>query len=548
MGQQISGAGEQNLHAALEHEAISSVAEVNCGYLSSHVERFIKLAQSSLAPRVYDWYRSSQNTNIRQQLLQEDSSMISCPVAATAQDAVPTHFTDISLVDLSFDGDEYDMGVAAVLREPVGLYCHVPVRKVCKVDSCNTACQTDDECQHNTSKVNKGFDNLLETSHATSEVLNCTNDQVIVNENNVTASTDEIFLSGHEPRTNAKIRFHDAECQCRSRPPPSPKLITSPAAVLQSAHESRPPEIGSYLTVAPMVSSCDLGLSPIDETAEVAPTTSLFSQANVYNTDDTSKLNMSNLLSYHSSLENISSGSDHTRYSVFIVHKSEVSCPENSVVSSLYDDTDFIHKPLKAETTLSQSDESFAKARGSIDPEMLRTVDDILDDRKFCEDTCTGACFSTLESGLDEVDKCARTCIRNSTQLLEIPATMHHRSQVDMSTFDPVSIEWETALPCLDWSANNNESSSPGAAHRNMSPAAGPLIARRQVRHSSDSSAPLSSSLPSAAECPLNPGSQYQPLPARSMSQLSLDDVIVSPRTVPERLDFQQLEKFEGGF
>lgn len=544
MGQQISNAGEQNL---LEYEAISSPAEVNCGYLSSHVEKFIKLAQSTLAPRVYDRYRSSQNTNIRQQLLQEDSSMISCPVVATAQDALPIHFTDISSVDLSFDGDQYDMGVAAVLREPVGLYCHVPVRKVCKVDSCNTTCQTDDESQHNTSKVNKGFKNFLETSRATSEVLNSTNDQVIVNENNVPASTDEIFLSIHEPRTNAKIRFHDAECQCRSRPPQSPKLITTPAAVLQSAHESRPPEIGSYLAVAPMVSSCDLGLSPIDETAEVAPTASLFSQANAYNTGDTSKLNMSKLLSYHSSSENISSGSDHTRYSVFIVHNSEV--PENSVVSSLRNNTNFIHKPQKMETMLSQSDESLVKADGTINPEMLRTMDDILDDRKFCEDACTGTCFSALESGLDEVDKCSRTCIRNSTQLqlLELPATMHGRSHVDTSIFDPVSTEWETALPCFDWSANNNESSSSGAAHRNMTPA-GPLIARRQVRHSSDSSAPLSSSLPSAAERTSNPGSQHQPLPARSMSQLSLDDVIVSPRTVPERLDFQQLEKFEGGY
>ena len=355
-----------------------------------------------------------------------------------------------------------------------------------------------------------------------------------MNENNVSASkaSGEIFLSRHEPRTNAKIRLNDADCQCKSRPPQSPKLITTPATVLQSAHESRPPEIGSYLAVAvaPTVSSSDLGLSPIDETAEVAATTLLLCQANAYDTDG--------------SVVDISSCSDHTRCSVCTIHNSEVSCPENSVVDN---NTNFVHKPPKAVRTLMQSDESFVKVNGSINAELLRTENDVLDDRMFCEDACTASCFSARECRCDEFDKCSRPGIGNTTQLLEVPAARHGRSRIDMSTFDPVWTEWETAFPSLDWSANNNESSNPGPARMNMSPTAGPLIARRQVRRSSDSSALLSSSLPSAAERTSNPGGQYQPLPARSMSQLSLDDVIVSPRTVPERLDFQQLEKFEGG-
>lgn len=648
MGQQTSNVGVQNLDALREHGATANVAEADYKHLSSRVEKLIKLAQFSLGSRVHDRSQSTRNTDVRQQLLQE-LSMIS-------QDTLPQHFTDISAFDVSFERDKYDISVADVVCEPVGLYCHVPERNLRKVDMCNIDCQTADESHHNTIMAHKGFECLrTETSDAKREVF--ANDQVTVTENDVCQSklsddSHNIFLSRHELGIDAKSRFCDAEGHCRSRPPPSPKFITTPATVLQSANESRPAEIGSYLTVAPVVPSSDLGLSPIAETAEVAVTTPLLSQANTSDTDGCSEQTARNSWNHHTSLDAYSLGSDCTRlqFSIYLVHNSEVSYPENSAVSLFDDDTNFVHTPMKVETTLLQSDEGFVQTEGSKNVDLLRTANDALSDGKFSQDTSVFA----LEGRSDEIDKCFRIGIKNAAEVttfgswtlqdrdavfsdtgvpqqaksnIKVPysspsdgqyqlsenkliaaasypglqsethsscssqtstpyfaltdtaqnismnedenknkteqcdvcsvcqvpeldacAAVHARSTVDTSAFDSVWTEWETALSCSDWSANNNQPTNFKTSRISMSPAAGPLTARRQVRHCSENSALLSSSLPSAGVSTSNSGGQYQPLPARSTSQLSLDDVIVSPRTVPERLDFQQLEKFEGGY
>jgi len=651
MGQQISYVGHQHLDVVREHGAAASVAEAD---LRSHVEKLIKLAQSSLADRLQDRYRSLRNANIQQQLRQEGVSVDSSPALA-AQDTFPLNFTDISAVDLSFERDKYDMGVTDALHETVGLYCHVPMRKACKVDSCNIVCHSVCDSHHNT-KANKGFKHLCaEPSCAKSDVFKSVSDQVTANENDVSESkaSSEIFLNSNERGLDATVRASDADSYCRSRPPHSAKLITSSATVLQSAHESRPPEIGSYLAVAPVVSSSDLGLSPIDETAEVVPTTALHCHASTSGKGDSSKQ-----ATPESSSNAFSSGNDRMslKFSLYTVHNSEVSELENSAASSFDNNMGCIHNPVKM--ALSQSDKGLMEADSSINAEVLRTVNNVLDEEKFCEDafhshmnTCTS--FSALEGGSHEIDRFSRMAVKNSAQIttsgssalqdeaavfsdtkvdqraksnirlaystpvddqyqlsenklvaatlyhgfpseddfsgspqtstpyfvladtvnlsknndvsvnkseqsdecffcrapeLDVHASTYGRSNIDMTAFDPVWTEWETALTSCDWSTNNNESSTPESARRSMSPIAGPMIAKRHVRHSSENSAPFSSSLPSVREHTSYAGSQNRLQPDRSISQLSLDDIIVSPRTVPDRLDFQQLEKFEGRY
>ena len=628
MGQQISHAGDENLDAVDERGARVDLAEVYYGYVSSRVEKLIKLARSSLATQVHDRSQSQQSSNIRQQ----GASMISSPLVAV-HNTHPSHFTDIPTVNLSCNTDDYDVGVAVseVLLEPVELRCHVPVRKTHIVDTC---CQTVDESQLST-RVNGAFECLLaEASEAESEAFSSMNDGVIPNEVHEATSKwlGEIFLSRNGLEVNAKSGVCDAEPHCRSRPPQRTKSITTPETVLQSAYESRPPEIGSYLAVAPVVSSSDLGLSPIDETAEVVATNTF---ANTFSPCATTKQTPHKSLSRHISSDAFPSHYDHTRLqsSLDIIHSSKMSDPQNSVVYS------FKNNPLTSEATLSQSNAGFLRAEGSNSVQVLETVQDTARDGKFSEDAChspANSCFTALESGSDETDRCAGTGNKSTVQVdtysswalqdkdavfsdrtvtehaksdiitsdsipfncqhyqsesrttfpseagscyspqtstphfvladrlnlsnnrevdvkesercdihhspaLDLHTAGHGTSNVDTSAFGSVWNEWETALSC-DFSTNNNESGNPKIAVINMSPDNGPFIARRQVRHCSDSSAPLSSSLPSTANCHL------RPLPARSTSQLSLDDVIVSPRAVPERLNFQQLEKFEGRY
>ena len=503
MGQQISHDGVENLDVVHEHGARADLAEADYGYLSSRVEKLVKLAQSSLATRVYLRSQSQQNSNKRQKLLQEDGSMISSPVGA-ARDTLPLQFSDIRTVDLSNDTHEYDMGVAVsdVLLEPLGLYCHIPVRKVCKVDTCNIGCQTADESHCYTTRVNETVECLLsETSGAKSEAFNCMNDEVTVNEIDVATlkGSGEIFVSNHGLGMDAKAGTGvcNAEPNRRSRPPQRTKLITTPETVLQSAYESRPPEIGSYLAVAPVVPSSDLGLSPIDETAEVAATTMLQCRTDTFDT----------------ALQD--------RDAVFSNRKVTKHVKPN-IVLQCSTPCDGQHQLLESQSVfLSQDDSSYFPQTSSpyFTANLSKNKDESVNESERCN-----VCFAYYEPELD------------------MRTNGHDGSNLDTSAFDPVWTEWETALSCCDFSTNNNESGNPKAARMNMSPGTGPLIARRQVRHCSDGSAPLSSSLPSTGS------GQLRAMPARSTSQLSLDDIVVSPRTVPERLDFQQLEKFEGRY
>lgn len=516
MGQQISHAGDQNLDAVHEHKATTSVAEIDYSSLTCRVEKLVKLAQSSLANRIHSRYLPAHNTDVRQHLLQEDSSVISAPATA-AHDTLSLQFADISAIDLSFDEDEYEMGVAAVIRESVGLYCHVPVRKVCKADSCNIGCQSVDESDHNAVKANTSFEHLFaETSNTACADVTCivpipTDSKLIVNEHvSETSASGGTFLSMCEPRMDGRIGLNDTKCHCKSRPPRSPKLITTPETVLHLAHETRPPEIGSSLTVIPATSSSDLGLSPIDETTEVVTTPGF-----LYDTTDGTSNQATSGLANHT-LDDFFPASDYTLY---IPHKMEVDVPdvENSAASSSsHCDASYVHTPLRAKRTFSQLNTGFESA-----------------DTKH---------LSKNES------RQPHTCFACCVSQPNVPDIIYGGCRLGMSDSNPVWTEWETALPCCDWSANNNESSNPITAQKNVSPTAGPMIARRQVRHSSDSSAPLSSSLPSTGEHRQNSSNQNLSLPDRSLSQLSLDEIIVSPRNVPERLDFLQLEKFEGRY
>ena len=634
MGQQIGHADDENLDAVHEHVARADLSEADYGCLSSRVEKFIKLAHSSIATRVHCRSESQGNCNIGQHLLQEGASMISSSVPA-AQDTLPLHFRDSPPVNLSYDTDEHDVGVALsdVVLEPVGVYCHVPVREVCKVD---IGCQTVNDSHHHSTTSNGAFECLLtETSSAKSQGFNSTNDRVTVNEIDVAKSkgSDEIFISRHGLGMDAKAGVYDAEPHCRSRPPQSPKLITTPAAVLQSAHESRPSEIGSYLAVAPVVSSSDLGLSPIYETAEVAATNAFLRHANALNTVNTSNHTPHKLVNHHSSVDAFSSRCDHTRLqsSVSIVHNSKTSRPDSSFVFSFDNNINIIGNARNTESVITQSDEGFVKEEGSINAEVIRTVNGVVSDRQLFGDASHNPVSIEVESINNETDRYAGTNVKNvmllqdkdavfsdrtltrrtksniilpysnpfdsQHQLSDSPAaflsdddsscsprtsTPHFvladtvnlsknkdvdldesehcdvcfsypeldvhtprqsRSNVDTCEFDPVWAEWESALSCCDFSTNNNESGNPKIVRMNMTPGSGPLTARRQVRHCSDGSAPLSSSLPLTASVQLRPAP-----PARSTSQLSLDDIIVSPRAVLERLDFRQLEIFEGTY
>jgi len=639
MGQQIGHVGYQHFNTVCEHGA---TAEPDFSYLSSHVEKLMKLARSSLATRYDDRHQISHNVNVQHHFLQDGESIISSPVVP-AQDPHPLHFSDISTDALRFNGVDYDMGVA---NKPLGLYNHAPDREVCKVDGCNTGCRTTDKSSDDTTKASKDYEQIFTQTLCANCKINCRNDQASVSENDALMSEEEasseIFMTRHESAVDSKLRVCEAERHCRGRPPPSPKLIATPSTVLQSAHEPRPPEIGSYLTVAPVVSSSDLGLSPIDENVEMVPsskTTPLLSPANTTCDKDGSTIQTTpRSSSYLTSFEARSSDNDSTKLQFLVedmVHDSDVSNLKNSVASSLDKST---HCTCHLQRTkLSHFGEEYMKRAGSISVEVLRTANDALSDGKLSQDASDSSLssdFSALASGRGDTDKFLVFGIKNATHVassgcwalhdedmvrgeaetkhplsIRIPyntAVNHqyhhslvaaascpelvyehhspcsfrsstpysvltdsvsvgksrhhdtcfalHETELDMcgmsnSALDSAMTEWDAAVACCDWSANNNASKIPGTVRMNMSPTAassGPVVARRQVRHSSDSSAPLSSSWLSARERTSNSASQYLPVPSRTSSQLSLDDVIVSPRTVPERLDFQQLEKFEG--
>lgn len=560
MGQEISHVGDENLGAVRECGTRAELVEAaKYGHLSSRVEKLIRLAQSSLASRVYGRFQPEQNSDKEQQVLHERSSMIAvAPVAASAAcNIFSTHFNNIPAVDLSYDTD---VGVARpdVLLEPVGLHCHIPVRKVHKVDTCTTTdCRTADaDCHHNHNTRENIHDECLLSAGPSSDkakVFNLMNDGGdTVNGIDATKShgSSEIFFGRQPPPgVSATAGVYDADYHSRSRPPHKRQLIT-PVTVLQSACESRPSEIGSYLAVAPLVSSSDLGLSPIDETTEVlaAATTSL---CNTFDTDGSCEQCSDILSNCHPSSDALRLR-DHTR-SVHVTHASELAETGKHRGTGIKK-TSHRSWPLQDNDTVFSNRSVMKHAKSNVILPHSTPVDSLQcsvslsEDDSFCSSQFCGAAFAPVANAaslLKNNDPSATesghcdVCFAYREPELGIHRTFRGSSNRDASAFDPVWTEWETALSCCDFSCNNNESGSPRTMRVNKSSSPGPLMARYQVRHSSDGSAPLSSSLPSTT------GDQLKPLAARSTSQLSLDDVIVSPH-VPERLDFQQLEKFEG--
>jgi len=638
MGQQISHVGDQNVDALCEQEARANVVEADCRYLSSRIERFIKLVQSRLATRVYGQPGSPRHSAIRQQLLQEDVPLTSSTEIAPCN-ILPLHFTDISAVGVSFDTDEHVMGVAVpdVLIKPVGLYCHVPLKKIRKVDTCNVGCQTVNDNHHSTAKTQQdSFENLLtEISFTESEVFTARNNKVKMNENNV-AKSKACYLSKHEVDKDAKSRFDNSEGHSRRRPPQSSKLITTAA---QLAHETRPTEIGSYLAVAPVVSSSDIGLSPIDETVELVASTALLCPANTSDIDSTCKQTPAELSNPNFSSDAVPSGNDCRMFqpSVFILRNLEISQSDDSAALSFGNNTNII--PLKTEK-IPQSGEGFLNGESNINVAALTPKSDVLGVRKLTEDACrcpVNTYFYLANGTDDETDRspgrsvarmmltddaavcntkltdCVKSklfsCLADECQLLECRSSatssyavflsednsfcslqtsnpflvsadtaslsankaMHvkasesnhmysvnpapelhvpHIAGVETSASDLVWTEWETALSCCDWSANNNESGKPVVARVSMSPGTGPMVARHQVRHSSEVSSPHTSSVSTVTAEQRMSTCVDQDLcqPAINTSQSSVDDVIASPPTVPDHVDFLQLEIFEGTY
>lgn len=630
MGQQLSLIGGQNLYAVHEHEA--SLNKADYGYLSSRVEKFIKLAQSSLAARVRDRY--SGDCNPQMQLLQKSLPVTSADeVPAASHNSCPLRHGDISAIDLSFHTDECAMGVSVsdVLLDPVSLCCHVPVKKLLKVDTTDIGCQSVDpsSCCTASELGNISSQILEEASFKESNDFHSAYDKVSVNEIN------EILPCGHECIAGGKLHCGDTEGHCRSRPPLSPMFITTAATVLQSACETWPTEIGSYLAVTPVVSSCDLGLSPVDEADEVVMTSAVL-QCHVGTADKPG----CHMTSFHNDCTKMLFSRD--------VHDSISS--DRSAACLIVGGTDIINN-----TTTLQPKELFTKVESNVSDDFSRAKNEVIDFDNRCH--ChVNSCYSSLISRSGETDKCQLKSARNTVELVTcssssvLPsknAVLMHSSRamkdgaevtdccvqmsacssvddcnqladsnpvaaascatcplhndsfcslhssiassviadvtdlsnnkdlhssvskikdrdtgcvhcmsetknctemssltdVDTSSFDSV---WEVAFPCCDWSSNNNQSTSPVAARMKMSPIAGPMIAHRQVRHSSEGSSQYSSSLSSTGGHLSASGGQLQPLASRSSSQASLDDAIVSPYAIPERLDFLQLEKFEG--
>jgi len=626
MGLQISHVGDENCDA--ERETRASVVEAEYSYLSSRIERLVKRVQSRLATGVHGQSASPRESTVRQQLLQEGVSLTS-PAEIAACNILPLHFTNISAVDVGCDTDECEMGVAvpSVYVTPVGLCCNVPLKRIRNVDTCNTGCQSLHDSHCSSTKTHDISQHLLtETSSAKCEMLIARSSKVDTIENGV----DELKvcdLSRCDVSMDATSRFDNTEGRSRRRPPWSPKLITTSAHL---AHETRPPEIGSYLAVAPVVSSCDLGLSPIDETAEVMSSTALLCPANASDINNIRNLQTpAELSNCNFSSDVFSSGYDCTMLqpSVYIVLNSEISQLENSAALSFDNNTNVV--PLKADS-IPQSDEGFVNGENNINVTLLPCKNDVHDERKFSEDAChclVNTCCYSANGKNDETDKCQGRGVRNAVRVgRTLPADcgvfsdtevtdcvksksfsctadkrhfLDNRSSatspypvfrsedssmcslqtstpchvladtwnlpdnkalcvkassrtselyvpdtedIETSASDSVWTEWETALSCCDWSTNNNESGKPLVARVSLSPATGPMVARRQVRHSSDGSSPLSSNVSAGEHLSTCNGQNL----CRPTSQSSLDDVIVSPRTVPNHLDFQQVEKFEG--
>jgi len=513
MGQQISDVGDQNLNALCEHEATASVVEADCGYLSSRIERLIKLVQSRLAARVHGQPRQSA---ARQQLLQEGVSM----TPATGG-IVPLRVTDISAVDISFDVDQCDMGVAVpdVLIKPVGLYCRVPLKNRHKVDT-YVGHQLVNDSHHSTAKTCDISEHLsAEISSAECDMCLARNVTVVMSENEV-AKLSVNDVSRDEVVMDVRSRSNSGERYSRRRPPHSPKLITTPA---QLANESRPSEIGSYLAVAPEVSCSDLGLSPIDETAEVTACTSLLLMPNTSDIDSTCKPTLAQLSNGNFSSDAVCSG-----YHVFgepkvadCVKSKSYGCVADKCQRHLLDIT---------------------SSAPSLYPVFLSA------DNSFCSlQTSTPSLFVLADTGTaglsDDKAVCVKANASHHTCTVSLASVPDIAADIETSASDLTRTERDAALSCYDQSANNNGPGKPVAARVST----GPMVARRQVRYSSEGSSPPSPSVPAGNQTSTVSGHNAAAA-ASSMFQSTSDDVFVSQQTVPYCLDFQQLETFEGQF
>jgi len=628
MGQQISDVGDENLYAVCQHEARGGAVQADCGHLSSRIERLIRLVQSRLAARISGHHPRRQ--------LQDDAS-----VTSSTGSIVPLHVADIDTVDISFDTDDCDMGVAVpdVLIKPVGLYCHVPLKRRHKADTYNVGHQLVNDNHYSTVKADDSFEHLLtETSFTESEVFIIKSGRKVVTDENEVDESKLCDLSRHEVGMDARSRLHNIEGYCRRRPPQSSKLIASPAHL---ANESRPPEIGSYLAVAPQVSSSDIGLSPIDETAEVMASPALLLITN--NSRSTCKHTFSKLSTCNFSSDTLSSGCEGTvlQPSVHMVRNSQMSPSENSAILS-FDDISNNISALE-EDRMARSDGGFLSRESSINVSTLMPENDALGARMFTEDA--SHCPVDTHSANDktaETDKCRVRSAGNSVQVAQAlladydvfsdkkvtdcvksksfgcvtdkcqcqvseswsstnslypvflsqdnsfsllhssspsffvladaaslsddkavctkanesdqTCFMSHASVPDIaagietSPSDLSRTECDTSLPCCDWSTNNNGSGKPVSERVST----GLMVARRQVRYSSDASSPLSPSVTAGEQ---TAGEQMSVCAGQNLchaavstSQSSLDDKVISPRTVPDHLDFQQQEKFEGWY
>ena len=647
MGQQISHVGDRNSDAVCEHEATGSVAEADCRHLSSGVQKLIKLLQSRLGARVRG--RSRHSVVGRQQLLLQEG--VSVTSSTETCDVLPPHFTDISAVDVSLAvADERDVGmaVADVLRL---YYCHLPVTQRRKADSCTVHCQTASDSIA-TTHVSSDC-SLAGTSFAEPKMFTTRNDKV---END--AATSKVFdLSRNEDGMDAKSRFNSTECDCRRRPPPSPKLITSP---VELAHETRPPEIGSYLAVAPALPSSDLGLSPIDETAEVMPSAALLSPENTADVDKACEQTPAKLSTCDFCSHALSAGYNCTAWqpSVYIVCNSLTSQVDNSAALTFDNSSNVIFQKA---AKVPESNEGIVNGQSLVNTPVSTSV------RNFSEDGCLCSTNTDFCSVNDDAGYCGRRIVGDAVEvngsvpsdavLSDIQASCvadkcrHSPSQsfatqsphrvflcvdssvcsvqtsspwfvladavslsddsaasavdtdthcttccklsrasetlqvpdiqgVETSASEAVWTESETALPCRDWSTNNNESSKPRFAvspatgpvvtsesskprvavspatgpvvasesskpRVAVSPTTGPMVARCQVRQSSDG-CKVAAVARQMSTCGTRHKNVYHDCSSTSTSQTPRDDSFVSPPT--DHRDCQQLEKFEGWY
>jgi len=156
--------------------------------------------------------------------------------------------------------------------------------------------------------------------------------------------------------------------------------------------------------------------------------------------------------------------------------------------------------------------------------------------------------LSSSPSGIESVGSSDgnATCIESPIPFRGSENGSHYETVVDSSqdalqTLKMIWTEWEHAL-----------ASSCGNSSQASSPSEKLEIGHRRLRYPSESAAPLEEiSLPpsldqSVESSIVGKASSKTRHPSRSMSQISLNEVISLNKTVPDRLDFWKLDNFEG--